>query len=145
MAEKDILDKCDVILDAGDPDFAEQFREAIGAKPGETIEIITPQFTRTDGLVPSIPQVNFTDLSKLTPETLEAIGCQQWDEPNAKGETLWLFPSEWYAIIPDGTPIVDINYEHELFKRGETDDDTRCGALAFGFLTCRAVGKVQVP
>src|SRR6266704_1965143 len=127
---KDILDKCDVILDASDPDFADQFREAVGLKPGEKLEITTPQFTRADGVIPSLPQVDFADLPKMPPETLKAIGCQRWDEPNANGETLWLFPGEWYAIIPDGTPIVDINYERELFKRGETDDDTRCGALA---------------
>ena len=29
---KDITELCDVILDANDPDFAEQFREAVGAK-----------------------------------------------------------------------------------------------------------------
>lgn len=39
IMNKDIIDKCDVILDASDPDFAEQFREAIGAAPGETIEM----------------------------------------------------------------------------------------------------------
>jgi hypothetical protein len=131
---KDILDKCDVILDANDPDFAEQFAEAIGAKPGDTVEIITPQFTRTDGITPSIPQVNFANLHTMAPETLKAIGCCRWDEPNEKGETLWLLPGEWYAIIPDGTPIVCIDGEHELFKRGETDDDIRYGCLAYGVL-----------
>jgi hypothetical protein len=70
---KDILDKCDVVLDAGDPDFADQLREAIGAKPGKTIEFITPQFTRTDGVTPVAALDDFSALSKLSPETLKAI------------------------------------------------------------------------
>lgn len=124
----------DVILDMDAPDFAERFAEAIGAKPGETVPIVTPQFKRTDGLQVPLLQVSFSNLSLYDDVTLKAIGCQKWDEPNAAGETLWLFPAEWYPIIPDGTPIVDINGEHEAFRRGETDDDMRFGALAYGFL-----------
>lgn len=33
----DIEDKCDVILSMDDPNFAEQLREAIGAKPGKLL------------------------------------------------------------------------------------------------------------
>ena len=131
---KDILDKCDVVLDAGDPDFAQKLADAIGVKPGEPVEIITPQFTRTDGLTVPVPQINFADLPNMPDETLKQIGCQKWDEPDAVGKTLWLFPAEWYAIIPDGTPIVDINGCQETFRRGETDDDMRFGALAYGFV-----------
>lgn len=129
---KNILDKCDVVLDANDHDFAEQLREAIGTEPGETIEIMTPQFTRTDGLVPSLPQINFADLHKLPTETLKAIGCCPWDEPNEKGEALWLFPGEWYDHIPEGMPLTCIDGTTAPFKRGETDDDIRFGCIAYG-------------
>lgn len=135
MKKQEILDMCDVVLNADSPDFAEQFCEAIGVEPGGTIEIVTPQFKRTDGLVPPLPQVNFAELSNLPAETLKAIGCQKWDEPNADGETHWLYPHEWYGIIPDGTPIVSISGEKELFQRGVTDDDMRFGALAYGFMS----------
>lgn len=124
----------DVVLDMDAPDFAERFAEAIGAKTGETVQIVTPQFKRTDGMQVPLLQVSFSNLPLYDDVTLKAIGCQKWDEPNAAGETLWLFPAEWYPIIPDGTPIVDINGEHETFKRGETDDDMRFGALAYGFV-----------
>lgn len=127
-------DHFDVVLDMDAPDFAERFVEAIGAKPGEPIRIVTPQFERTDGLRVPMLQVSFSNLPLYDDATLKAIGCQKWDEPNADGETLWLFPHEWYDRIPDGTPIVVINGEHETFKRGETDDDIRFGALAYGFL-----------
>lgn len=127
-------DQFDVVLDMDAPDFAERFVEAIGVQPGEPIRIVTPQFERTDGLRVPMLQVSFSNLPLYDDATLKAIGCQKWDEPNADGETLWLFPHEWYAIIPDGTPIVVINGEHETFKRGETDDDMRFGALAYGFL-----------
>ena len=129
---KDILDKCDVVLDASDPDFAEQFAEAIGTQPGDTVEIITPQFTRTDGVTPVAALDDFSALHKLSPETLKAIGCCPWDEPDEKGEVLWLLPGEWYDRIPEGFPLTCIDGKTEPFKRGETDDDTRFGCLAYG-------------
>jgi hypothetical protein len=142
---KDILDKCDVVLDANDQDFAEQFREAIGAKPGETIEIMTPQFTRTDGVVPVAALDDFSALSKLSKETLKAIGCCPWDEPNDKGEVLWLLPGEWYDRIPEGFPLTCIDGKTEPFKRGETDDDTRYGCLAYGIMVIHGPGSKADP
>jgi hypothetical protein len=132
---KDILDLCDVIIDANDPDFAEQLREAVGAAPGEPIEIMTPQFTRTDGLVVPIPQINFADLPTMPAETLRQNGLCKWDEPNAKGEVLWLIPGEWYDHIPEGFPLTCIDGETAPFKRGETDDDIRYGCLAYGVIS----------
>lgn len=131
---KNILDKCDVILDAGDQDFAEQFREALGVQPGEAIQIITPQFTRTDGVTPVAALDDFNALPKLSRETLKAIGCCPWDEPNEKGEVLWLLPGEWYDRIPEGFSLTCIDGTAEPFKRGETDNDIRHGCLAYGIV-----------
>ena len=136
--KEDILDKCDVILDANSPDFAEEFAEALGLEPGDKLEIITPQFTRTDGLVPPIPQINFAELSKMAPDTLKQMGCCPWDEPNADGKCLWLLPGEWYGYIPEGFPLTCIDGTTEPFKRGETDDDTRFGCLAYGVMALAA-------
>ena len=124
----------DAILDINDPDFATKLAEAIGAKPGETIEVMTPQFTRTDGLTVPLPVFDFAKLPTLPEDTLKAIGCQKWDDPDKDGNVLWLYPSEWYDHIPDGTIVTDINGGVEPFKRGETDDDMRFGALAYGFM-----------
>lgn len=129
----DLEEKCDVVLDMNAPDFAEQLQEALGVQPGEAIQVMTPQFDRTDGLQVPTPLIDFAKLPGLAEETLKQIGCQKWDEPE-NGDVLWLYPAEWYEHIPDGTPIVSINGEREVFKRGETDDDRRFGALAFGFL-----------
>lgn len=128
------LDKFDVILDPTEPEFIAKLRAAIGVKPGETVEIFGPQFDRTDGIEVPAPVVDFSKLPSLFEETLKQIGCQKWDEPDKDGNVLWLYRAEWYDHIPNGTPIVDINGEKELFKRGETDDDMRFGALAYGFL-----------
>ena len=73
-------------------------------------------------------------LYEMTAGELFELGLRRWDEPNEHGQTLWLFPREWYGAIPDGTPIVDIFYNRETFKRGETDDDYRGGMLSFGIL-----------
>lgn len=134
MKRDELLDKCDVILDANDPDFAEQLREAIGAKPGETIEIMTPQFTRVDGIVPPVPQINFAELASMSPETLKLMGCCKWDEPNEQGQCLWLLPGEWYNFIPDGFPLTCIDGKTKPFKKGETDDDTWFGCIAYGVM-----------
>jgi hypothetical protein len=123
----------DAMIDINDPDFAAKFADAIGLKPGEKLEIHTPQFTRTDGLEVPLPVCDFARLHELPADTLKAIGCQKWDEPDAEGKVLWLYPAEWYDHIPDGTTVVDINGSTEQFKRGVTDDDRRFGALAYGF------------
>ena len=122
----------DAMLDINDPEFPEKFRAAIGAQPGDTLEISTPQFTRTDGIVPALPDIPWCDLSRLPIDTLKTIGCRQWDEPNERGMVLMLFPGEWYAHLPVGMDIVDINGNREKFIPGVTDDDIRHGCLAYG-------------
>lgn len=130
----DMEDKFDVLLDMNAPDFAERLIEAIGAKPGDTVQITTPQFERTDGLQVPLPIMDFSKLPNLSEDTLKAIGCQKWDVPDDDRNVLWLFPAEWYDHIPDGTIVYTINGETEVFKHGETDNDRRFGALAYGFM-----------
>jgi hypothetical protein len=127
-------EKCDMVLDMDAQDFAEQLREALGVQRGDRIHVTTPQFDRADGLQVPKPLIDFAKLPSLAEETLKQIGCQKWDEPDSHGNVLWLYPAEWYDHIPNGTLVVDISGETEAFKRGETDDDRRCGALAYGFL-----------
>ena len=124
--------KFDAILNLNDADFAQKFLEAIGAKPGETIRIKGPQFERTDGVVPSLPADSWERLCSLSKESLKALGCCAWDEPDARGMVLMLFPHEWYSHIPAGYEIVCINGDREQFVPGETDDDMRFGCLAYG-------------
>ena len=119
------------ILNMSDPDFAEQLMAALGVKPGDKIEFITPQFNRTDGVRPAIPD-SWAMLTKLPKDTLKAIGCCAWNEPDDKGNMLMLFPHEWYAHIPDGFMVTDIFGKTEPFECGKTDDDRRFGCLAYG-------------
>lgn len=124
----------DAMLDINDPDFAKKLAEAIGLNPGDQLEITGPQFERTDGITVPLPICDFGRLHELAEQTLREIGCQKWDEPDEAGNVLWLYPAEWYEHIPDGTLITDINGKTEAFKRGETDDDRRFGALPYGFM-----------
>ncbi len=121
----------DAVLNMDDDDFAEKLMEAIGVQPGDTVEISTPQFEREDGVTPHLPDA-FERLRSCHKETLKAIGCRPWDEPDKDGEVLMLFPYQWYPHIPAGFEVVDINGETEAFRPGETDDDRRCGVLAYG-------------
>lgn len=128
------LPKGTPVLSMDSPTFAEDFAAAVGLQPGETLEIATPQFERTDGVQVPV-SVDFNDwenLHKKDDKTLRALGFGVWDKTD-KG-THWLFPKEWYAIIPDGLMVTGIFGEQEQFQRGITDDDYRFGCLSFGFI-----------
>jgi hypothetical protein len=128
------LPKDATMLAMDSPTFAEDFAAAIGLQPGEKLEISTPQFERTDNV--QVPQsVDFSDWANLRTkddETLRALGFGVWDK-DERG-THWLFPKEWYSVIPNGLIVTDINGEDGPFIRGETDDDYRFGCLPFGFI-----------
>ncbi len=113
-------------------EVAKQIRKAIGVGDFEAVQCILPQFDRTDGRIVSImpPDAAWIDTLKKAPRDILAdLGLQCWEK------NLWLFPYEWYAYIPDGYEVVDINFDAECFCKGETDNDIRLGALSFGILT----------
>jgi hypothetical protein len=121
-------------LEFGDAnDLANVIRNAIGVGNYEKVNVIFPQFDRTDCKAISPPPDNtgWLDTLKTAPvEILRDLGLQLWsDESN-----LWLFPAEWYDYIPDGYEVVDISDNTEKFQKGVTDDDRRFGALAFGII-----------
>ncbi|MVT07659.1 hypothetical protein [Chitinophaga tropicalis] len=45
---------------------------------------------------------------------------------------LYLFPEEWYDIIPAGYPLIDISGVKLIFERGVTDNSVRAGCLSYG-------------
>ena len=121
------------VLSMNDPNFADQLREAIGAGPGERIQIVTPQFERPkNDPPPASPPTDWSALRQMNRKALKEIGLRAWDEPDTEGRVLMLLPGEWYTQIPEGFDLVCINGESEKFKRGETDDDIRFGCLAYG-------------
>lgn len=130
------------MLSLDDEDFARKFSEAIGAQPGDTIQIATPHFERTDGVVPALPDA-WERLRTLSVETLAALGCGRWDAPDERGTVLMLFPKEWYAHIPAGFEIVTISGNKERFVPGKTDDDYRFGCLAYGIRAALAAAEGQ--
>lgn len=112
---------------------AAALREAIGAGPDEEVWVQTPQFGReADATDPASPPTDWRALRHMSPVALNELGCQQWDEPDDRGEVLMLFPGEWYPTIPEGHPITDIFGVTEAFKRGHRNDDSRYGVLSFG-------------
>lgn len=82
----------------------------------------------------------FDALHKLPDSALRELGLRRWGQKNEhpdgseSGPMLWLFPGEWYSSIPQGLPIVDINFRKEKFVPGRTDNDIRFGCLSFGIL-----------
>jgi hypothetical protein len=107
-----------------------EIRKAIGVGPFDPVECVTPQFEREDGRVPPwTPRTagEFDSLRTLSDEALKFLCLGRWDEHT------WLYPGEWYAFIPDGYEIFDINGDTEKFVGGKTDDDIRFGCLPYGF------------
>lgn len=121
------------LVGGGENDLADAIREAIGADPDERIEVVLPQFERTDGVdVDWYPEdrMDIYSLCTASEAELEEVGLRRW----AEDEDLWLFPSEWYDHIPDGTLIEDINGNVEEFEHGKTDPDRRFGVLPYGIV-----------
>jgi hypothetical protein len=125
----------DVMLNASDNDFIEKLGIALGIEKGDTLNIVTPQFKRTDGrIITYFPDTvqEYEALKNLDESTLEKIGCQRWDIKN--NEIHWLYPSQWHAYIPNGLIVVNLMGKEAIFKKEKSDDDERFGALPYGFL-----------
>lgn len=120
--------------------LVQAIRDAAGAKPGDTITIITPQFTREPGAPsPAAPPADFAALRGMGKVALRELGLRPWGLPEddhgrpVRGRgMLYLFPGEWYNSIPAGFLVTDLWYEEEPFVPGQTDDDIRFGCLVFG-------------
>lgn len=129
----------DITLDASDPLFADKLRQALGLSPGESVEIMTPQFERNDGIIvrycPHTVE-EYAALPTYSEQTLTKMGCRKWNDSDP---VLWLFPKEWYNYIPNGLEIVSINGKREKFQHGVTDDDIRFGLLAYGFEAAKEI------
>lgn len=133
---------------ASDSALATQIRKVIGAGPNEPVEARTPQFTRPPGSPTPKPAPTsaegFDALHALTDAERIEHGMRRWGEPEAwdiarnpelnSAQMLWLFPAEWYDFIPDDYKVVDVFFQTNLFKRGETDNDIRFGLLSYGIL-----------
>jgi hypothetical protein len=141
------------LVAAAENPVAAKIRAAIGAGPSEPVEVMTPQFTRPAGEPgPASPPADlaaFVALATLPDTALKELGLRRWGrqhehaDGSETGPMLWLFPGEWYSAIPEGLPIVDINFNAERFRLGQTDDDIRFGCLSFGILLPVADGSAS--
>jgi len=126
-------------------DLAANIRKAIGAGPDEVVEVSTPQFTRHAGepgpAAPPADIAGFEALRDMDEPVLLKLGLRMWGrkhEANLLGEDhgpmLYLFPGEWYPVIPKGFMVVSIMFEEKPFEPGVSDDDIRFGCLPYGIL-----------
>lgn len=123
------------LISLDDPNAANALAQAIGAKPGDAIEIVTPQFTREPGAPPARqPPAPFESVRSLDFAQLKELGCRCWDDPDKDGTVLMLLPGEWYDSIPDGFVLecISKSLSQHRFKKGKTDNDIRFGVLAYG-------------
>lgn len=137
------------------PNPLQKILDAIGAKPGDTVQTVTPKFDRgPNDPEPGVREPDtalFKQLATLPENVLRELGMRPWgtieEGPDGKdvpgAPVLWMFPHEWYAFIPDGAAIVDIFGNREVFTRGETDDDKRFGCLSYGVLVPAATPALK--
>ncbi len=131
-----------VMLNMDSPTFADDLANAMGVAPGDKINICTPQFERCDGVVGVDPStVVWNNVRSYDHDTLVKMGFGVWEKDEAKVH--YLIPHSWYDFVPDGWPLLCIDGEESLFKKGETDDDQRYGMIAYGFVVYLA--KCDVP
>lgn len=79
----------------------------------------------------------FQELKRKSVADLKALGCGVWTETPESYHML--YPLEWYDDIPAGLEMLCISGRTEKFVHGQTDNDTRFGMLAFGFLVPKDV------
>lgn len=120
-------------------------------------DVVTPQYERTYNLEinwkPETKDELETLIKSAPKDILKKMGVGIWttydtlekdiqeglepDEPITymnPGDIHYLFPGEWYNLIPEGFECVDIFGEKELFSLGKSDDDIRFGCLGYGFV-----------
>lgn len=123
-------------------------------------DIVTPQFERTDKKVIKPPSSvdSFNKIVSSSALVLKQEGFGLWDSMNRiieenienakisifhkndsipltlleKDENIFLFPKEWYNIIPEGFIVTGLYGEKYAFEKAIASDDIRFGCLAFG-------------
>ena len=117
-------------------EFAKNFTEILGIKKGDTINITRSQHEREYELEISWkPETkdDFFALKSLPSEVLKKMGVRVWDKNEETGKTHYLYPGEWFNLIPEGYPVISISNKEEFFYKNKSDDDIRYGCLAYGF------------
>lgn len=116
-----------------EPEIVRTIRDALGLGDDDEVEIITPQFERTDGVEPGEPPLTYSamnELRKADVSELESLGLRRWSDETG----LWLLPHEWYPHIPADYPLLSIM--NRTATRGEmpTVPDKRHGVLSVGIV-----------
>lgn len=70
------------------------------------------------------------DLKNRTEKQLIKLGLRKWSNET----NLFLFPGEWFKIIPQGYNVVSISGKPQKFSKHTSDDDTRFGCLPYGIV-----------
>lgn len=128
-----------LVFDSEKPDgFIEKLTAELGIKKGDKVEIVTPQFDRTDGKAilyfPNSVE-EFNALKSMSKEMLLKLGLLMWNGHEDKKTWIhWMYPYQWYDFIPQHYMVTDIFEVDEPFIKGVTDDDRRFGCLPYGFI-----------
>ncbi len=128
------FDKIIHVRDGSPEALADAIIEAVGAKEGEAINILTPQFERIEPRkIVFIPtgRKEFNMMQHLPEKELLEMGVGIWEKEN--GYVHYLYPGEWYESIPEGYGVLTISGKVKEFHKATSDNDIRFGCLPYGF------------
>ena len=100
------------------------FKQIVKLQQNICLYAIRSDLEQIEGIVKDSPFV--IDPTSFTEQELIGLGFSLWDD------NVYLIPAWMYNFLLDGVEFTDINLKKEIFKKGETDEDARCGSLAFG-------------
>lgn len=117
---------------------------------GDDAQIFIPPFERLVKRefehIPNSEQEFRKIISDAPSNILKGFGFEKWDtmnnlikegsvsmKPLEIDEDIWLFPYEWYGVIPNRFVVTNLWGRDHIFEQGVSSNNARYGCLCYGF------------
>lgn len=105
----------------------------------KTFKIISSPLNREKSIVKKYIPKNEDEfrafIGSATNKQLLEVGFLIHDYSNGlRKYGLFLFPCEWYNVIPNGFQLTGLYFHSQVFIKNVSDNDTRYGCLPYGVI-----------
>lgn len=122
------------VVDLRDPDILRKLLVVLNECQNKDVKIIVKETFRFDGSNVANPkEIDWEALRSYPPVVLESLGLSEWECPHG-GNSVWLFPVEWYDYIPEGYVVFTIRFVKRSFSKSQLEKDHKLGVLWFGII-----------